>query len=176
MKFGFDRSSLVQGVYYLFKMYGNHLFLGFLFWNPHKKSKIKQSNESRHFWIGMASFRHYSGDTVRTERTVNIFCSEIHSHYCTASLVRISVRVTPTSSTSVFVVTLNNYQKKLKGARQYNRVPTRTGKPGKMATHFWVRGKSGNFEQTGKVRKNHTKYWKTQGISDECYLLCFNDV
>ena len=23
---------------------------------------------------------------------------------------------------------------------------------------------SGNFEQTGKVRENHTKYWKTQGI------------
>ena len=25
---------------------------------------------------------------------------------------------------------------------------------------------SGNFEQTGKVRENHTKYWKIQGISD----------
>ena len=23
---------------------------------------------------------------------------------------------------------------------------------------------SGNFEQTGKVRENHTKYWRTQGI------------
>ena len=22
--------------------------------------------------------------------------------------------------------------------------------------------KSGNFEQTGKVRENHTKYWKTE--------------
>ena len=44
------------------------------------------------------------------------------------------------------------------------RVPTRTGKPGKMGRHFPVREKSGNFEQTGKVRENHTKYWKTQGI------------
>ena len=44
------------------------------------------------------------------------------------------------------------------------RVPTRTGKPGKMGRHFPVREKSGNFGQTGKVRENHTKYWKTQGI------------
>ena len=41
-----------------------------------------------------------------------------------------------------------------------NKVPTRTGKPGKMGRHFPVREKSGNFEQTGKVRENHTKYWK----------------
>ena len=41
------------------------------------------------------------------------------------------------------------------------RVPTRTGKPGKMGRHFPVREKSGNFEQTGKVRENHTKYRKT---------------
>ena len=40
------------------------------------------------------------------------------------------------------------------------RVPTRTGKPGKMGRHFPVREKIGNFEQTGKVRENHTKYWK----------------
>ena len=36
------------------------------------------------------------------------------------------------------------------------RVPTRTGKtgkPGKMGRHFPVREKSGNFEQTGKVRE-----------------------
>ena len=36
----------------------------------------------------------------------------------------------------------------------------------KMGRHFPVREKSGNFEQTGKVRKNHTKYWKIQRISD----------
>ena len=42
------------------------------------------------------------------------------------------------------------------------RVPTRTGKPGKMGRHFPVRERSGNFEQTGKVRENHTKYWKTE--------------
>ena len=30
---------------------------------------------------------------------------------------------------------------------------------------------SGNFEQTGKVRENHTKYWKSPGISDKCSLL-----
>ena len=28
----------------------------------------------------------------------------------------------------------------------------------KMGRHFPVREKSGNFEQTGKVRENHTKY------------------
>ena len=39
-----------------------------------------------------------------------------------------------------------------------------------MRRPFPVREKSGNFEQTGKV-KNHTKSWKTQGISDKCYLL-----
>ena len=39
------------------------------------------------------------------------------------------------------------------------RVPTRTGK---MGRHFPVREKSGNFEQTGKVWENHTKYWKTE--------------
>ena len=44
----------------------------------------------------------------------------------------------------------------------YSRVPTRTGKPGKMGRHFPVREKSGNFEQTGKVRENDTKYWKTE--------------
>ena len=44
------------------------------------------------------------------------------------------------------------------------RLPTRTGKPGKMRMHFPVRERSGNFEQTGKVRENHTKYWKTDGI------------
>ena len=47
----------------------------------------------------------------------------------------------------------------------FSRVPTQTGKPGKpgkMGRHFPVREKSGNFEQTGKVRENHTKYWKTE--------------
>ena len=33
------------------------------------------------------------------------------------------------------------------------RVPTRTGKPGKMGRHFPVREKSGNFDETGKVRE-----------------------
>ena len=35
------------------------------------------------------------------------------------------------------------------------RVPTWTGKPGKMGKHFPVREKSGNFDETGKVRENH---------------------
>ena len=35
---------------------------------------------------------------------------------------------------------------------------------------------SGNFDQTGKVRENHTKYWKIQGISDKYYLLFFSDI
>ena len=54
-------------------------------------------------------------------------------------------------------------------------VPTQIGKPGKMGRHFPVREKSGNFKQTGKVRENHTKYWKTQEISDKYYLLFFRD-
>ena len=29
---------------------------------------------------------------------------------------------------------------------------------------------SGNFAHTGKVRENHTKYWKSQRILDKCYL------
>ena len=41
----------------------------------------------------------------------------------------------------------------------------------KMGRHFPVREKSGNFEQTGKVRENHTKYWKTQGIRNKYYLI-----
>ena len=32
-------------------------------------------------------------------------------------------------------------------------------------------GKSGNFEQTGKVRENETKYLKTEGISDKWHSL-----
>ena len=36
--------------------------------------------------------------------------------------------------------------------------------------------KSGNFKHTGKVGGgNHTKYWKTQGISEKCDSLFFND-
>ena len=42
-----------------------------------------------------------------------------------------------------------------------------------MGIHFPVREKSGNFEQTGKVRENHIKYWKTQGISDN-FICCFS--
>ena len=36
---------------------------------------------------------------------------------------------------------------------------------------FPVREKSGNFDQTGKVRENQTKYWKNENISDKYYLL-----
>ena len=44
-----------------------------------------------------------------------------------------------------------------------------------MGRHFPVREKSGNFEQTEKVRENHTEYWKTQGISAK-YYLCLSDI
>ena len=46
------------------------------------------------------------------------------------------------------------------------RVPTRTGKtgkPGKMGRHFPVREKSGNFEQTGKVRERSGKTTQNTG-------------
>ena len=35
----------------------------------------------------------------------------------------------------------------------------------KMERYFPVRKKPPKFEQTGKVEENHTKYWKSQGIS-----------
>ena len=43
------------------------------------------------------------------------------------------------------------------------RVPTRTGKPGKMGRHFPVREKSGNFEQTAKVREKSGKITQNTG-------------
>ena len=48
----------------------------------------------------------------------------------------------------------------------FHRVPTRTGKPGKpgkMGRHFPVREKSGNFEQTGKVREKSGKITQNTG-------------
>ena len=48
----------------------------------------------------------------------------------------------------------------------YTRVPTRTGKtgkPGKTGRHFPVREKSGNFEQTGKVREKSGKTTQNTG-------------
>ena len=30
-----------------------------------------------------------------------------------------------------------------------------------------------NLEHTAKVRENHTKYWKSQGIKEKCYLVIF---
>ena len=47
-----------------------------------------------------------------------------------------------------------------------SRVTPRTGKPGKWEGIFQS-GKSRNFDHTGKVRENHTKYWKTEEISDK---------
>ena len=47
-----------------------------------------------------------------------------------------------------------------------SRVPTRTGKtgkPGKTGRHFPVREKSGNFEQTGKVREKSGKTTQNTG-------------
>ena len=47
--------------------------------------------------------------------------------------------------------------------RVFFRVPTRTGKPGKMGRHFPVREKSGNFEQTRKVREKSGKITQNTG-------------
>ena len=52
------------------------------------------------------------------------------------------------------------------GEYKKSRVPTRTGKtgkPGKMGRHFPVREKSGNFEQTGKVREKSGKTTQNTG-------------
>ena len=61
---------------------------------------------------------------------------------------------------------LQNYSFQ-KQMHEYNlRVPTRTGKPGKpgkMGRHFPVREKSGNFEQTGKVREKSGKITQNTG-------------
>ena len=34
----------------------------------------------------------------------------------------------------------------------------------------------GILNRPEKVRENHSKYWKSQGISDKCYLLFFSDI
>ena len=54
-----------------------------------------------------------------------------------------------------------------------NRVPTRIGKPGKMGRHFPVREKSGNFDQTGKVRENNINTGKLREFQTNiiCYSL-----
>ena len=59
----------------------------------------------------------------------------------------------------------------VKTRMKYFRVSTRTGN---MGRYFAVVEKSWNFKQTGKVRENHTKYWKSQGISDTLFI-SFND-
>ena len=38
----------------------------------------------------------------------------------------------------------------------------------------WINGKT--FSSQGKVRENHTKYWKTQMISDKYDLLYLNEL
>ena len=64
------------------------------------------------------------------------------------------------------------------------RVPTRTGKtgkPGKMGRHFPVREKSGNFEQTGKVREKSGKITQNTGKFREfqtniLFVIFFNNI
>ena len=61
------------------------------------------------------------------------------------------------------------------------RVPTRTGKPGKpgkMARHFPVREKSGNFDQTGKVREKSGKITQNTGKLREFQtnIICYFSV
>ena len=57
------------------------------------------------------------------------------------------------------------------------RIPTWTEKPGKMGRHFPVREKSGNFDQTGKVREKAAKIKQNTGKLREfqtnviCYFL-----
>ena len=57
------------------------------------------------------------------------------------------------------------------------RVPTQIGKPGKWEGNFPVREKSGNFEQTGRVREKSGKITQNTGKVREsqtntfCYFL-----
>ena len=59
-----------------------------------------------------------------------------------------------------------------------DRVPTRTGKPGKMGRHFPVREKSGNFDQTGKVREKSGKITQNTGKLREFQtnIICYSSV
>ena len=54
-------------------------------------------------------------------------------------------------------------------------VPTRTGKPGKMRKLFPISKKSGNFDQTGKVREFWAKYWKNEEILASFYFYFLSD-
>ena len=49
-----------------------------------------------------------------------------------------------------------------------SRVPTQTGK---MGRHFPANENSENFNQTGKVRENHIKYWKIREF--QTYIICY---
>ena len=58
----------------------------------------------------------------------------------------------------------------------YYSVPTRTGKLGKWEGIFQSAQKSGNFEQTGKVLENHTKYWKSQENFRQMLFIIFSAI
>ena len=45
----------------------------------------------------------------------------------------------------------------------------------KMGRHFPAREKSEEFEQTGKVMENHTKYWKTGNYRPMLFVI-FSDI
>ena len=90
-----------------------------------------------------------------------------HYHAMWAGLLHYTELLSLPSVLNSVVIAISHY---VNGACS-DRIPTRTGKPGKMGRHFPVREKSGNFEQTGKVRENHTKYWKTEINWDKYYLI-----
>ena len=66
----------------------------------------------------------------------------------------------------------------IKGVWYRDRVPTRTGKPGKMGRHFPVREKSGNLDQTGKVREKSGKITQNTGKLREFQtnIICYSSV
>ena len=55
------------------------------------------------------------------------------------------------------------------------RVPTRTGKPRKWEGIFQSGEMSRNFEQTGKVGENHTKYWNVRDFRHVIFII-FSDI
>ena len=99
------------------------------------------------------------------------FCSQITLARELSSLCKVNYRGNVVTNRYCFLSLLQVLVMIETGSGFRVRVPTRTGKPGKMGSHFPVREKSGNFEQTGKVRENQTKYWKTWGIWDKYYLI-----
>ena len=115
---------------------------------------------------------------------VLIFCVKISTMWLGVYILTKGRACSERSSTIVFlfvVIFLSRVNASGKFKFQINRSNVAQGSHSDWKT--WESGKAFSsqrkireFEQTGKVRENHSKYWKTLGISDKSYLLFFNDI